>query len=60
MLYMLDTNICSYILKNHPASVKVHFDEVGQQCVGHLYSPYWRNFTTVRRGTQNQYLSERN
>ena len=29
MLYMLDTNICSYILKNHPPSVKAHFDEVG-------------------------------
>jgi tRNA(fMet)-specific endonuclease VapC len=29
MLYMLDTNICSYILKNRPASVKAHFDEVG-------------------------------
>lgn len=29
MRYMLDTNICSYILKNHPATVKAHFDEVG-------------------------------
>jgi tRNA(fMet)-specific endonuclease VapC len=29
MLYMLDTNICSYILKNHPLSVKARFDEVG-------------------------------
>jgi tRNA(fMet)-specific endonuclease VapC len=29
MLYMLDTNICSYILKNRPPSVKVQFDEVG-------------------------------
>lgn len=28
MRYMLDTNICSYILKNHPASVKARFDEV--------------------------------
>lgn len=33
MLYMLDTNICSYILKNHPASVKVHFDEVGSDAL---------------------------
>jgi tRNA(fMet)-specific endonuclease VapC len=29
MLYMLDTNICSYILKNHPAAVKQKFNEVG-------------------------------
>jgi tRNA(fMet)-specific endonuclease VapC len=29
MLYMLDTNICSYILKNHPASVRTHFNKVG-------------------------------
>ncbi len=29
MLYMLDTNICSYILKNHPLSVKERFDEIG-------------------------------
>ena len=29
MRYMLDTNICSYILKNHPASVKTRFEELG-------------------------------
>lgn len=29
MRYMLDTNICSYILKNHPATVKQRFEEVG-------------------------------
>jgi tRNA(fMet)-specific endonuclease VapC len=29
MGYMLDTNICSYILRSRPASVKVRFDEVG-------------------------------
>ena len=29
MRYMLDTNICSYILKNHPATVKQKFEEVG-------------------------------
>ena len=29
MRYMLDTNICSYILKNHPAAVKQKFEEVG-------------------------------
>ncbi|HIJ95981.1 MAG TPA: type II toxin-antitoxin system VapC family toxin [Desulfuromonadales bacterium] len=29
MRYMLDTNICSYILKNHPASVKQKLEEVG-------------------------------
>ena len=29
MRYMLDTNICSYILKNHPAVVKQKFEEVG-------------------------------
>ena len=29
MRYMLDTNICSYILKNHPAAVKSKFDEAG-------------------------------
>lgn len=29
MRYMLDTNICSYILKNHPQAVRAHFDQVG-------------------------------
>jgi tRNA(fMet)-specific endonuclease VapC len=29
MRYMLDTNICSYILKNRPQSVKARFDQVG-------------------------------
>lgn len=29
MRYMLDTNICSYVLKNHPASVKQKFEEIG-------------------------------
>jgi tRNA(fMet)-specific endonuclease VapC len=29
MLFMLDTNICSYILKKHPSSVKERFDEAG-------------------------------
>ena len=29
MRYMLDTNICSYILKNHPAPVKTRFEELG-------------------------------
>lgn len=29
MRYMLDTNICSYILKNHPTVVKQKFEEVG-------------------------------
>ncbi len=33
MRYMLDTNICSYILKNHPATVKSRFDEVGNDCL---------------------------
>jgi tRNA(fMet)-specific endonuclease VapC len=28
---MLDTNICSYILKNHPAAVKQKFEEVGTE-----------------------------
>ena len=28
MLYMLDTNICAYILKNRPITVKAHFDDV--------------------------------
>ena len=31
MRYMLDTNICSYILKNHPAAVKQKFAEVGPE-----------------------------
>ena len=31
MRYMLDTNICSYILKNHPAAVKQRFKEVGAE-----------------------------
>jgi tRNA(fMet)-specific endonuclease VapC len=29
MRYMLDTNICSYILKKHPITVKQKFEEVG-------------------------------
>jgi len=29
MRYMLDTNMCSYILKNHPTAVKLKFEEVG-------------------------------
>ena len=29
MSYLLDTNICSYILKIRPASAKQKFDEVG-------------------------------
>lgn len=33
MLHMLDTNICSYILKNRPPSVKAHFDEVGNDAL---------------------------
>jgi tRNA(fMet)-specific endonuclease VapC len=31
MRYLLDTNICSYILKNRPVSVKHKFDEVGAE-----------------------------
>lgn len=31
MRYLLDTNICSYILKNRPVSVKLKFDEVGAE-----------------------------
>ncbi|HEX2770666.1 MAG TPA: type II toxin-antitoxin system VapC family toxin [Geobacteraceae bacterium] len=33
MLYMLDTNICSYILKKRPPSVKAHFDAVGNEAL---------------------------
>ncbi|WP_429885131.1 type II toxin-antitoxin system tRNA(fMet)-specific endonuclease VapC [Geoalkalibacter halelectricus] len=29
MLWMLDTNICSYILRERPLQVKEHFEEVG-------------------------------
>jgi tRNA(fMet)-specific endonuclease VapC len=29
MHYMLDTNICSYVLRSRPPSVKKHFDEAG-------------------------------
>jgi tRNA(fMet)-specific endonuclease VapC len=29
MHYLLDTNICSYILKNHPQAVKRHFEQAG-------------------------------
>jgi tRNA(fMet)-specific endonuclease VapC len=29
MRYMLDTNICSYVLRSRPQSVKVRFDEAG-------------------------------
>lgn len=29
MRYLLDTNICSYILKNHSQEVKLHFEQAG-------------------------------
>ena len=29
MLYMLDVNICSYVLRSRPASVRQRFDEAG-------------------------------
>jgi tRNA(fMet)-specific endonuclease VapC len=29
MRYMLDTNICSYVLRSRPLSVKARFDEAG-------------------------------
>ena len=29
MRYMLDTNICSYVLRSRPQSVKARFDEAG-------------------------------
>jgi tRNA(fMet)-specific endonuclease VapC len=29
MRYQLDTNICSYILKDHPQKVKLHFEKAG-------------------------------
>ena len=29
MRYMLDTDICSYVLRSRPASVKARFDEAG-------------------------------
>lgn len=29
MRYMLDTNICSYVLRSRPPSVKARFDKVG-------------------------------
>jgi tRNA(fMet)-specific endonuclease VapC len=29
MRYMLDTNICSYVLRSRPSSVKERFDEAG-------------------------------
>lgn len=28
-MWMLDTNICSYVLRRHPLTVKAHFDQVG-------------------------------
>jgi len=33
MRYMLDTNICSYILKSRPLSVKAHFERVGSRAL---------------------------
>lgn len=33
MRYMLDTNICSYILKSRPLSVKTHFEQVGTKAL---------------------------
>jgi tRNA(fMet)-specific endonuclease VapC len=29
MIWMLDTNICSYVLRRHPLTVKARFDQVG-------------------------------
>lgn len=29
MRYLLDTNICSYVIKNHPQDVKIHFEQAG-------------------------------
>lgn len=34
MIYLLDTNICSYILKRRPPAVKARFDEVGPENLG--------------------------
>jgi tRNA(fMet)-specific endonuclease VapC len=33
MRFMLDTNICSYVLRKHPASVKAHFDKAGSDAL---------------------------
>jgi predicted nucleic acid-binding protein len=33
MLHMLDTNICSYILKHHPTEVRDRFHEVGNDAL---------------------------
>ena len=33
MLHMLDTNICSYILRNRPATVRTHFNKVGSDAL---------------------------
>jgi tRNA(fMet)-specific endonuclease VapC len=33
-MWMLDTNICSYILRRRPLSVKARFDEVGADQLG--------------------------
>ena len=29
MIWMLDTNICSYVLRRHPLTVKARFDQIG-------------------------------
>ena len=34
MRYMLDTNICSYVLRSRPPSVKTRFDEAGPGALG--------------------------
>lgn len=34
MFWMLDTNICSYILRERPPTVKKHFDEAGSGNLG--------------------------
>ncbi len=33
MHYMLDTNICSYVLRRRPASVRERFDEAGPEAL---------------------------
>ena len=47
MRYMLDTNICSYILKNHPASVKLNLKRLALEIYA-LQQLYSLNYITVQ------------
>ena len=65
MLYMLDTNICSYVLRSRPASVKERFDEAGSDALSVsavvlaelLYGAAWHPAGAVIRREVRDFVS---